>query len=69
MSEQRSASPAESEAGRLQREAAALRGEVARLRQALAAAPLDGEDRLRAIVESAVDYAIITADLDGCITS
>lgn len=66
---------------RLRQEAAELRGEVARLRQALAAAQLGpdeaglghaallrSEDRLRAIVESAVDYAIITADLEGRIT-
>ena len=65
----------------LRQEAVELRVEVARLRQALASAHADpaepmsdhaallrSEDRLRAIVKSAVDYAIITADLEGRIT-
>lgn len=82
MDDQRSAGAAGGEVARLRQEAAELRGEVARLRQALAAAKADpdkpgpdhaallrSEDRLRAIVESAVDYAIITTDLDDRITS
>ncbi len=76
MDDQGSAGAAGGEMGRLRQEAAELRGEVARLRQALAAAQmapdhaalLRSEDRLHAIVESAVDYAIITADLENRVT-